>query len=547
MFIVSGAQMLRLDALAQDMDISNLILMENAGRALAEQCEKLLSGQMRKIPHSSYNSKCGTIAVLAGPGQNGGDGFCAARHLASKGYRVKVGFFGRKSQLRNAASINWNMLKRYPVNIYCCEFMEPHEVTEHLGNPDLIIDALLGIGAKGSPRFPIDVAIRWANSQKALLVACDVPSGVSADTGYAHSVCIRADLTVTMGFAKVGLFSYPGRMYSGKIFVEHLAFPPKLMEEYCCKSTNDNRSAHIKEVFAQISSIEQAASLLPKRKADYHKGHAGHVVVIAGSVGMSGAAVLAAKSALRAGAGTVTLFCPNEIYNICASSLPEIMVIPYGSAGMFYPKPECISLIERHIEKANSVVIGPGWGRGYFQTQFLKEILSFASKKAFIVDADAFFALKQLGGLSYLADIKGNFILTPHPGEMSMLTGVSTKELEKDRPGYAKEVARLSNSIVCLKGAGTCTASPQGRLCINTSGGPGMATAGSGDVLTGVIAALVAQGLSTYASSWLGVFWHGIAGEIAFERKGSYGLLAGDIADNLPRARAQIEQKFNRY
>ncbi|HHY12429.1 MAG TPA: NAD(P)H-hydrate dehydratase [Firmicutes bacterium] len=560
MYIVSAAEMRELDGMVQRLGVPALILMENAGRALADHSERLLAGirseTSETLIQSQQVTKCKTIAVLAGPGQNGGDGFCAARHLAARGHNVKVGFFGNKEQLPNEAFLNYQMLEPYPVDTYYCETMTPQEVLERLGCPDLIIDALLGIGAKGAPRFPIDMAIRWANSQEALVVACDMPSGVSADTGYAYSPSIRADVTVTMGLAKVGLVSYPGRMYAGNIVVENLSFPPGLLTRFGGleeiqngpvgeEAKSHNLSGEMR-ILAQAASVGKAGSLLPCRHANHHKGLSGHVLVIAGSLGMAGAAVLAAKSALRSGAGTATLLCPGEIYNVCAAMVPEIMVVPCGSAGMFYPGQECISAVKHNIKRAGVVIIGPGWGRGYFQTQFLKEILPFASKKTTVVDADALFALEQLGGLSYLARIEGNFILTPHPGELSVLTGLSIEELERDRPGYAREASRQSNSIMCLKGAGTCTAEPSGRLFVNTSGGPYMATAGSGDVLTGVIAALVAQGLPSYTSAWLGVFWHGLAGEAALKREGSYGILAGDIIECLPEARSWIEQEFDR-
>jgi hydroxyethylthiazole kinase-like uncharacterized protein yjeF len=552
MFIVSADEMRRLDNMVQRMGVPALLLMENAGRALANHCERLLAG----IPFEAHETAQSApvqrkrIAVLAGQGQNGGDGFCAARHLAARGHDVRVGFFGKQARLPEEALLNYQMLESYPVEAYSCESMSPQEVLDALGHPELIIDALLGIGGKGGPRFPMDVAIRWANSQGAPVVACDIPSGVSADTGYAHSPCIQADLTVTMGFAKIGLVSYPGRMYTGELVVENLAFPPDLLVDFdagqngrTCQSQENPHGEQPQgrmRILAKAATFEEAGKLMPTRRGNHHKGKSGHVLVIAGCVGMAGAAVLAAKSALRAGAGTVTLICPGEAYNVCAGAVPEVMVVPCGSSGVFYPAKECIDVVQSHLERAAAVVIGPGWGRGNFQTRFLKEILPVTSKKTCVIDADALFALKQLGGFSYLAGIQGSFILTPHPGEMSVLTGLSAEEIEKDRPGYTRQAARQSNSIVCLKGGGTCTAAPSGKLFVNTSGGPGMATAGSGDVLTGVIAALAAQGLPSYSSAWLGVFWHGVAGETALKRKGSYGILAGDILECLPGARALI-------
>jgi len=515
MFLVSAEEMRKIDEDAQDMGIPGLILMENAGRALAEHVDRFLG---RKVK----------IAILAGPGRNGGDGFCAARHLAAKGHTVKVGFFGKKERLPHEASLNYEMLRSYPVEIFDNGSTSPAEILERLDGSEIIIDALLGTGSKGNPRPPLDSVIRWANSKGVPIVACDLPSGVCADTGFVYEPCIKADLTVTMGVAKIGLYSYPGRMFSGEIIVEDLSLPKALIEK---------REFKTRAVF-----LKDAKDLIPKRSPDHHKGLSGHVTVIAGSLGMAGAAVLSAKSALCSGAGTVTLLCPGQIYSVCASMVPEVMVVPCGDSAVFAPDKEVIETVEASLERTKAFVVGPGFGRGISQAAFLKEILSLVSKVPCVIDADAFFALKGIGGLSCLGRIEGDFILTPHPGELSRVLGVHTKEIGKDRPGYAKKAAYESKSVVCLKGAGTCVANTDGELYINTSGCAAMATAGSGDVLTGVIAALAAQGLSPFDSAWVGVFWHGLCGEIAVERKGSYGILAQDMIECLPQARHVIEK-----
>ncbi|HHW18780.1 MAG TPA: NAD(P)H-hydrate dehydratase [Firmicutes bacterium] len=513
MFLVSAAEMREIDQKAQAMGIPALILMENAGRALAFHTERLLG-------------KKGKVAILAGPGQNGGDGFSAARHLSSRGHRVRVGFFGKREKLPKEASQNLEMLREFPVEILECDPGDPEKVLSALEDTDIIVDALLGTGSSGNPRPPLDVAIRWANSKNVPKVACDLPSGLSADTGWVYEPCIRADVTVTMGFPKIGLYSYPGRMFCGEIVVEGLGLPPALSG---------------REFHARAVTLDDARAFLPRRNPDHHKGQSGHVTVVAGSLGMAGAAVLSAKAALRAGAGTVTLLCPGRIYEICASMVPEVMVLPCGDGPVFGPEEDILQRAVENIERSSAVVVGPGFGRGNSQAAFLKEILPSLSKVPCVMDADALFALKQLGGLSYLAGYEGNFILTPHPGELSRLLDISVSDLGKDRPGYARRASLESKSVVCLKGAGTCVADPSGHLFINTSGDPAMATAGSGDVLTGVIAALAAQGLTVRDSAWLGVFWHGLSGEKARLKKGSYGILAGDIIECLPESRKTME------
>ncbi len=576
MFLVSAAEIRKLDCIVQDRGVPALILMENAGRALADHSSRLLQKLGVKSPKEivepvlegwprqgerqeawpSIGAAGQAIVILAGPGQNGGDGFCAARHLSSMGYSVKVAFFGDVERLPHEARLNHDMIHSYPVPVYQVSSSNLQEVIAQLGSPDLIIDALLGTGAEGNPRPPMDLAVDWVNSQGVPVVACDIPTGVSANTGYVHKPCVQADLTVTFGFAKIGLFSYPGRMFAGEIIVENLGFPADLVKgpdieddgPTCYggkgkKIGGDGKGEPV-PVLARAMCLEDARKLLPKRRADHHKGLSGHVTVIAGSLGMAGAAVLSAKSALRSGAGTVTLLCPGSVWHVCVSMAPEVMVVPCGDSDTFASSPETLNTVEFYTQKAGALVIGPGWGRGCVQTEFLKEILPLASKKTCVVDADALFALKQLGGLSYLAGSQGRFILTPHLGEMARLIGLSIDDLEKDRPGNARKASTESNSIVCLKGAGTCIASPLGQLFVNTSGASCMATAGSGDVLTGTIAALAAQGLSPLDSARVGVFWHGLAGEAVCSSKGSVGVLAGDIIECLPAARRLIEQEL---
>ncbi len=561
MVLVSSQQMREIDRMVQKMGVPALLLMENAGRALAYHSMVLLDGGDIPKPRrscglygSSHESTCrphrGTIVVLSGPGQNGGDGFCAARHLAAHGYEVKVGFFGKESGLPYEASANYEMLKSYPIKVHSLDYYQnPQAILDQLDSPDLIIDALLGIGAKEGPRYPLDLATKWANSQEAPIVACDVPTGVSADTGEVYEPCIRATVTVTMGYAKIGLLSYPGRMFAGDVIVENLGFPPDrvvstvglLKQHNTSENAQDLLTSPI-EVSTQAVFSQDVRPLLPVRQADHHKGISGHVTVIAGSLGMAGASVLCAKGALRAGAGTVTLICPGKIYEVCASAVPEVMVLPCGDSKVFTPDPISFRMIKDNIQKSDAVAIGPGWGRGLSQTGFLKEMLPHVLNIPCVIDADALFGLAELGGLPYLAKLHGEFILTPHPGEMATLCNMGVSELNRDRPRVALKAAMESKSVVCLKGAGTCTAGPEGQLFINTSGTAAMATAGAGDVLTGVIAGLGAQGLAPLDSAVVGVFWHGTAGEIAYENKGSYGILAGDIVECLPQSRAAIER-----
>ena len=526
MYLVTGAQMRESDRKATEMGISALVLMESAGRALAAE-----AGGFLKSAPSKRTASAPLALVLAGPGQNGGDGFCAARHLSSMGYPVFVLFFGEEGRLPAEARANYEALRGYPVDVRQCAGSGPVDCAGFVGEAGVVIDCLLGTGQSGGPRPPIDAVVRLVNDlhrRGIPVVACDVPTGLDSDTGRLYEPHVSADVTVTMGLPKIGLYSYPGRAHAGRIVVDALGLPPGLLEV--------PRSA--KAIF-----MEDAGAVMPRREADHHKGLSGHVTVIAGSMGMAGAAVLASKAALRAGAGTVTLLCPGDVYEVCASVAPEVMVLPCVPGPYMVSTPETLETVAGFSRRSSCVAVGPGLGRGDGQDRFMADLipLMVAAGAPCLIDADGLYSLSRLGGLSYLAGHEGKFILTPHPGELSGLAGVSTREIGMDRPGFAVRAALDSKSVVCLKGAGTCVANTSGDLRINTSGDPAMATAGAGDVLSGVIAALVSQGLSPFDASWLGVFWHGIAGEFARCRLGSAGLLAGDLCDSLPEARHAIE------
>lgn len=516
MYLVTSKEMRAIDAKAVENGIPALLLMESAGLAVAaETCRLVGPG--------------GKVAVLAGPGQNGGDGLCAARHLASKGRRVQVALLGDPARMPKEAKANLDMLRSYPVEVFQVgeNRLSFDEAGSRMADADVVIDALLGIGQSGDPRPPLDQAVNWANGAGVPVVSCDVPTGVDADTGCVYKPFVRAAATVTMGFPKVGLYIYPGAIAAGRVSVETLGMPPGLLKGTFSTSTYD---------------IDDARKVMPVRAADHHKGLSGHVLVVAGSKGMAGAAALCARAVLRAGAGTATLLCPGGVYQVCASVSPEVMVLPCGDGETFAPRDENVDLIKSFLPRSECVALGPGFGRGEAQEGFLRRVLPFiaAAGVPCVLDADALHALSGLGGLSYLGGLEGKFILTPHPGELAGLMGVDAPALGRDRAGAAKKAASIGKSIVCLKGAGTCVANPSGGVTVNTSGDPAMATAGSGDVLTGVIAALVSQGLPLFDGAGLGVYWHGLSGEIARRKIGSFGALAGDICDCLPEARKAI-------
>ncbi len=531
MRLLSIRQSRELDSEAVSLGVPALTLMENAGRALADVVEKVVSPQERA-----------RVLVLAGRGQNGGDGFVAARHLISRGHAVRIVLFGDPESLRSESSVNYMAIRPFlpGERLTAIPTAQSEEAIENLLGkalrdvekwaPDVLVDALLGTGQKGDPSYPLNEAIDWANSLGVPIVSCDLPSGIDADTGWAHEPSIRATVTVTMGAPKIGLYSYPGRSYCGDIVVERLGIP-----EVAVKATDSEPL--VSAVFA-----EDVARVMPARRADHHKGMSGHVCVLAGSVGMTGAAALSARACLRAGAGTVTLLCPGAVYQVCASASSEVMVVPFGRGPVFDLEGSDLTALDANLERSDAVVIGPGTGRGEAQKRFLSYVLAANqdTRKPLVIDADSLTSLGALGGLTYLASCKGTFVLTPHVGELSRLLGVDPSDIGRNRRYFARKAAEEANAVVCLKGAGTCVANVSGEDVIITSGSPAMATAGSGDVLTGVIAALAAQGLSAFQATWVGAYWHGLSGELAAKRAGSYGILAGEISDALPEARALI-------
>ena len=391
MYLVTGAQMREIDRKAALLGVPALVLMENAGRALAAEAAALLrDAPLQWIPGAP------SALVLAGPGQNGGDGFCAARHLSSMGYPVIVLFFGKEGRLPAEARANYEALRAYPVEVRQCGA----EMDGLAVSPGVAVDCLLGTGQSGDPRPPIDAAVRLANDLRRRgipIVACDMPTGVDSDTGRLYEPYASADVTVTMGFPKIGLYTYPGRAHAGRIVVDALGLPPALLEA----------PSNARAVF-----MDDARATIPRREADHHKGLSGHVTVIAGSMGMAGAAVLASRAGLRAGAGTVMLLCPGDVYGVCASMAPEVMVLPCVPGPKMVSTPEALETVAGFVRRSSCIVVGPGLGKGEGQEGFLSHLIPLVAAAGVpcLIDADGLGALSRLGGLSYLAGYEGKFI-----------------------------------------------------------------------------------------------------------------------------------------
>jgi len=483
---------------AAEFGMPTLLLMENAGAAVAERALALLAGCASPLVH-----------VLCGRGNNGGDGFVAARRLANRGVRVACSLAGDRSGVGGDARTNLDLLEKLGV-----------AVRPWAGAPlraDLLIDALLGTGFHGAPRAPIADAIAAINASGAPVLSVDLPSGLDADTGRAAGACVRASETVTFGLPKLGLLVEPGRALAGMLTVADISLPRPLLEESA--------------LTAEWITAARAAPLWPPRDGMAHKGDSGRLFVLAGSPGLTGAAALATEAAMRAGVGLVTLGIPASLNPILEVKLTEAMTLPLPETEGGAHSLASLETVRKRLRGSGALAAGPGFGRDPRSGELLRAVLAECPVPV-VVDAD---------GLSLLSPAEpGVFpprcVLTPHPGEMARLLGTEVAAVQSNRIATVREAAARLGCVVVLKGPATLVAAPDGRLGVNSTGGPALATGGTGDVLTGVTAACLARGLDPYDAAVAAVYLHGLAGEVAEERFGAPGALAGDVLAALPEA-----------
>lgn len=456
--------------------------------------------------------------VLVGKGNNGGDGLVAARHLSEAGIAVSLlyavspeSLTGEAAQQRDAAAA-----MGLPAAVYGG------------GRPDFagysgILDALLGTGAAGAPRGAYAELIAAANRSGKPVASADIPSGLNADTGETHEPCIQAALTVCLAFLKRGLLQYPGAGHAGRIVVRSIGIPSGLARE-------EGLSAYwlTPAVLEDVLGVDVSR----RRAPDGHKGTYGHVLIAAGSLRMSGAGLIAARASLRTGCGLATWAVPGKLLPLLVGAAPELMLADAGGEADGTWNAAAAEEVLKLAGKKDVLAVGPGIGRFGDDKAWLQTIWEGADCPL-VVDADALNILAECDYGTWQGR-RTPVILTPHPGEMARLVGVSTKEVQRDRIGLALSYARERGVILVLKGAHTVIASPDGRLVVNTTGHPGMATGGSGDCLTGIIAGLLAQGLSGFQAAVFGVYLHGLAGERAALLRGDpVSVIASDIIEAL--------------
>ena len=498
MKLATAKQMKRIDDRAINvLGVSGILLMENAAGHIAETVAE----------HCSPGE--GKICAVCGSGNNGGDGACAAWMLKNRGYDAAVVLVGSREKFTPDMLEMISRCEAVGVNI----ISYPDGGEKCIMDSAVIIDAMFGVGLNSSLREPAASAARVINESKAFVIAADIPSGVDADSGRVLGSGVKADVTVTFSMAKPGHMIGEGAVLTGKLLIRDIGIPEQAVEG---------------ESFPYSAFDEEDLDrLIPVRKAISHKGDYGKVLLICGSEGYTGAASMAAQAAMRTGSGLVTLCVPRCVYPIVAGRNMEVMVHPLADKNGKISH-ECIPFILEKMSGADVIVIGPGLGRGAEVDEVVKAVL-IGAEVPVVLDADGLNSLAE--NIDVLKQVSAPVVITPHEGEFRRLGG----KTEDGRLENALAFAREHGCITVLKGSRTVTAMPDGRAFVNTTGNPGMAKGGSGDVLTGVIASLIGQKLPTEEAAAAAQYIHGKAGDICADELGQYSMLPTDMINAIPK------------
>jgi ADP-dependent NAD(P)H-hydrate dehydratase / NAD(P)H-hydrate epimerase len=533
---LTAAEMREVDRLTTERyGISQSQLMENAGKSVAEFILREISLR--------FQAPVRRVVVLCGKGNNGGDGFVVARHLRPEIRHLTAVLFGTAAELRGDAAANFQKWRdEGGEGVFVTDDAGWATVAQAIRSSDVIVDALLGTGLRGAATGFVAQAIQFLNecsgnataAAPALIVAVDTPSGLPSDGESAEGSVVRAHATVTFTAPKVGQLLSTDADCCGELTVRAIGSPSELIEEQGREKV-------------RWAGPEEFAKLPLVRKADSHKGLYGHLLVIAGSVGKSGAAELAGLGALKAGAGLVTVAAPEPVQPVVAGSQAELMTEPLatsadGSIAIDLNK----AALARILAGKTVLAVGPGLGQETGTQKFIRALVR-ETELPTILDADGLNAFEGQGDA--LRQRKSQFLaITPHPGEMARLLGMKNADVQRDRVKIASDAAAQWNVFVLLKGFHTILASPDGRIFVNTTGNPGLAKGGSGDVLTGILAALTGQ---FGTKDWLrvlalGAWLHGRAAETLAEDADESGILAGEVARALPYARRELLEEIRR-
>lgn len=503
MKIFSARGMRELDRLAwSQCGISSLILMEHAGLEVARTVVELLGDPRQK-----------RVAVVCGGGNNGGDGLVAARILHDCGVQVSVVLLEEVSKLKGDAAANHKIVEALGIPVV----PGAEKQKEALEAQDCLVDAIFGIGLARPVEGPVAFWIEAINAVGKPIVSIDLPSGIDADSGKVLGRAVNATITVTLGAPKTGLFLHPGRSHAGTVKVAYIGIPTRLIDDF--------PSA------AVLVEKELVSAWLPRWRPDIHKGERGRVMILGGSRGLSGAPALGALGALYGGAGLVYLAVPDGIRTLMEHKLTEIIKVGIPQTGNWVLGKVSLEETRAWWDRVDALAIGPGIGRAAETQEYVKTVVR-EYRGPLVVDADALFALDE----KFLKESgRPSMILTPHEGEMARLCGLPSEEVRENRLAVAREKSKEWNVTLLLKGAGTLVASGD-ELYINPTGNPGMATGGTGDVLTGLLAAFLGAGLLPEKAAAAAAFVHGLAGDILKEERGERGIAAELLAQNLHKA-----------
>ena len=508
---VTSFEMQALDREAMDAyGIPGLILMENAGAGIC----RFLKAHYKDLLKNG-------VMVVAGPGNNGGDGFVVARRLHQEAIEVEVFVLALREKFRGDAQTNLEIIERLHIPIHYITSDPEVEDSLRPRVPEFgfVVDAIFGTGLKRPVGGRFARVIRLLNESASKIVAVDIPSGISADSGEVLGMAVKAHLTVTMAMPKIGHLVAPGLYHTGELEVVDIGIPKEAVKKA--------------RIPGELLTRDSISARLRPRPTHGHKGTFGHVLIIAGSRGKTGACALSALGALRSGAGLVTVASPASAQEIISKIIPkEAMTLWLDEdTASGEVSDRAIPRLMENLKGKKAVVVGPGVGLGCTATEVQKWVVSKCHLPV-VVDADALTVLAK--DVSIIKNAKGPRVLTPHPGEMARLMDKGTEEIQKDRINAARELAAKTGAIVCLKGERTIIAAPDGGFAINPTGNAGMGQGGMGDSLSGIIGGLLTQGYGPYEASTTGVFVHGLAGDLLTSLKGPFGYTATELSDQLP-------------
>lgn len=519
--ILTPQQMNQADATAiKRLRIPSEELMEHAGTAVADLIGNIIS----PVGSSGNKSLNVSVLLLCGKGNNGGDGFVISRILNDRGYDVTTVLIEHRKILGADAAVQYGRMAESMPKMNILRFGSSF-TSSRKKRYDVIVDAMLGTSFRGALNGKYLSAVQWCNKQTALKIAVDIPTGLNGVTGDVETQAFRADHTVTMSCSKSGFYCGRAKEFTGSILIADIGIPKRALPDS----------------YIRLIEAADVKKTLPVRAVNSHKHSVGKVFALAGSRSMMGAALLCSRSAMRSGAGQVILGIPGSEYMVAAKRTLEVMPLPLPSTAEGSLAHNAIAEIDRRIAWCDVLMLGCGLSRNAETQDLIRRVIK-TCRTPMVIDADALNAL--IGHLDIIKDRKKkNIILTPHLGEFSRLIDIPSAEIEKNRFVIAAKFSKRYGVTLVLKGAPSIVADAKGNITVNSTGNPGMSTAGSGDVLTGIITALIGQGNTPAVAAVNGVFIHGAAGDLAAEKIGMQGMIASDMIEYLPTVIRKVLQK----